>query len=203
MKAREVEIIGKPPRIRPLDRASVAEDLQKATNRLRSDIVGEAVPLPLEAIPEIMFTLCRWPDLWDRYMQLSLQIQGPNAMLPPRVRQLVILRTAWLLQAPYEWGEHVKHSKKVGIVTEEIGRVIEGPGASEWTEFESAILMAADELRENAMVCDATWDALGQQLDDGQRFELLVLIGQFTATAYVQNALRLRLEPGNRGLEAR
>ena len=33
--------------------------------------------------------------------------------------------------------------------------------------------------------------------------ELLIVIGQFTATAYFQNALRLRLEVGNDGLSAR
>ena len=32
--------------------------------------------------------------------------------------------------------------------------------------------------------------------------ELLVLIGQFTATAYFQNSLALRLEKGNEGLFA-
>jgi alkylhydroperoxidase family enzyme len=195
MQAREQEIIGKPPRIAPLDRESVADEVRAATNRIRGDILGNAAPLPLDAIPEIMFTLCRWPDLWDRYMQLALQTQGPNAMLPPRYRQLAILRTGWLLQAPYEWGEHVKHSKHVGITSDEIESVIDGPDATGWTSVERAILLAADELREGAMVCE--------ELDDGQRFELLVLIGQFTATAYFQNALRLRLEPGNPGMSAR
>jgi 4-carboxymuconolactone decarboxylase len=203
MQEREQEILGKPPRIAPLDRESVADDVRAATNRLRGDIMGDAAPLPLDVIPEIMFTLCRWPDLWDKYMQLATQTQGPNAMLPPRYRQLAILRTGWLLQAPYEWGEHVKHSKHVGITSDEIERVIKGPSAPEWSSIEGAILTTADELREGAMVCDATWAALGEELDDGQRFELLVLIGQFTATAYFQNALRLRLEPGNSGMSAR
>jgi 4-carboxymuconolactone decarboxylase len=200
---RDSEILGNGPRILPLDRVEAAEQARAATNRLRGDIVGDSAPLPLEAIPEIMFTLCRWPDLWDRYMALAIQTQGPAAMLSPRHRQLAILRTAWLLQAPYEWGEHVKHSKHFGISIEEIERVIAGPDAPEWEPLEGAIVRTADELRETVMVCDATWAALGTGLDDGQKFELLVLIGQFTATAYFQNALRLRLEPGNIGMAAR
>lgn len=203
MTDRDIEILGHAPRITPLDRESVADEVRAATNRLRGGIVGDAAPMPLDAIPEIMFTLCRWPDLWDRYMQLALQTQGPAAMLPPRLRQLAILRTGWLLQAPYEWGEHVKHSKHIGITTDEIEQVIVGPDAPGWTSLESAILRTADELRENVMVCDETWAALDAGLDDGQKFELLVLIGQFTATAYFQNALRLRLEPGNIGMAAR
>ena len=41
-----------------------------------------------------------------------------------------------------------------------------------------------------------------KRLNDHQLFELTVLIGQFTATAYFQNSLRLRLEAGNDGLNA-
>jgi len=43
---------------------------------------------------------------------------------------------------------------------------------------------------------------LAERLDEGQRVELLVLVGQFVATAYFQNSLRLRLDPGNPGLAA-
>jgi 4-carboxymuconolactone decarboxylase len=65
------------------------------------------------------------------------------------------------------------------------------------------VLQAAEELRERVMVSDATWAKLAEQLDDRQMFELMALIGQFTTIAYVQNSLRLRLEPGNAGLSAR
>lgn len=202
-RAREIEILGQPPRIAPLDRAASASDVRAATNRLRGDIVGDSAPLPIEGIPEIMFVLCRYPDLWDRIMALSLQMQGPTGVLPARDRQLAILRTAWLLQAPYEWGEHVRHSKKAGISSEEIERVTIGSAADGWDEHERAVLRAAEELRDHAFVGDATWEQLGSNLDDHQRFELLVLIGQFTTVAYFQNSLRLRLEPLNEGLAAR
>ena len=53
------------------------------------------------------------------------------------------------------------------------------------------------------MIGDGTWTELAQQFDEQQLVELLIVIGQFTATAYFQNALRLRLETGNEGLNAR
>ena len=81
--------------------------------------------------------------------------------------------------------------------------MIVGSSAPAWNEHERAILRSCEELRTNVMVSDATWDQLGKQLDDAQRFELLVLIGQFTSVAYMQNALRLQLEPSNQGLNAR
>ena len=72
-----------------------------------------------------------------------------------------------------------------------------------WDDHERAILEAVEQLHENAMVSDQTWSTLAMRFDDHQMFELLILIGQFTATAYFQNSLRLRLEAKNAGLAAR
>ncbi|MCB2076161.1 MAG: carboxymuconolactone decarboxylase family protein [Novosphingobium sp.] len=202
--AREQEVVGQAPRIPPVDREANAEAVIAPTGRLREAIVGkDAPPMTLDQIPEIMFTMCRWPELWERYMAVSIHLQGPQGRLEPRDRQLAILRTAWLLQAPFEWGEHVKTSKRVGITGEEVERVITGSSAPGWSAHDAAILRAAEELRERVMVSDETWSELGQKLDDGQCVELLILIGQFTTTAYFQNSLRLQLEPGSEGLSAR
>lgn len=203
MAARMEQILGQPPRMPPLDRESVAEQVQAATNRLRGGVVGDAAPMPLDAIPEIMFTLCKHQDLWDRLMGIALQMQGATGLLEPRDRQLAILRTAWLLQAPYEWGEHVRHSRAVGLTSEDVARVIVGSAAPEWSPFERAIMRACEELRAEVMIGDETWAQLAQKLSENQLFELVVLIGMFTNTAYFQNALRLRLEPNNVGLTAR
>jgi 4-carboxymuconolactone decarboxylase len=141
--------------------------------------------------------------LWDAIMALSLETQGPNAVLSPRVRELAALRTAWLVQAPYEWGEHVKHGKHIGLSAEEIEWIVIGSTAPGWDDFDRAVMRASEELHEDAMVSDATWAKLGERLNDHQRVEMLTLIGQFTMVAYIQNSLRLRLEPSNPGLSAR
>jgi 4-carboxymuconolactone decarboxylase len=203
IEERQNEVLGQPPRIAPQDRAANEHKVRDVTRALRAKIVRDERELPLEAIPEIMFTLCHHPDLWGKIMALSLQMQGDTGILPPRDRQLAILRTGWLLQAPYEWGQHVQWSKLASITSEEIERVTVGSSAPEWTTHERAVLQAAEELRERVMVSDATWAKLAEQLDDRQMFELMALIGQFTTIAYVQNSLRLRLEPGNAGLSAR
>lgn len=198
--AREAELLGKPARMEPLDRASVADEVRAVSTRLRGGIVGDGVELALDEIPEIMFVLHRHPELWGKVMALSMQLQGTAGLLCPRDRQLAILRTAWLLQAPFEWGEHVKQSRRLGLSEEDIERVTQGPSADGWTDHERAIISAADELRDTAYISDDTWRILCVTLDERQLFELVVLIGQFTNVAYFQNSLRLRLEPGNAGL---
>ena len=200
IRARHEEVLGQPPRLAPLDRQSVAEEVQAATRTLRGSVVADQPPLPLEAIPEIMFTMCRFPDLWQKMIDLTIEIQGPNAALGVRDRKLAILRAAWLCQAPYEFGEHVNQARRAGFTQDELERITEGSTASGWTAHERAILRATEELYADAMVSDQTWEQLAAGLDEQQLVELLVVVGQFVATAYFQNSLRLRMEAGNNGL---
>lgn len=202
--ARHAEVLGQPPRIAPVDRETVAGDVQATTQQLIRGIGGPAdMPPPVDAIPEIMFTLCRFPVLWQAVMDVTVPLQGPASTLPPRDRKLAILRTGWLCAAPYEFGEHVAQAKRMGIAAEEIDAITLGSSAKLWNDHERAVLEAVEELHENAMVSDRVWAKLATRFDEAQLFELLILVGQFTATAYFQNSLRLRLEAGNAGLAAR
>lgn len=204
IEARHAEVLGAPPRIGPRDWNMVAEQVVAETRHLIGGITGGSEPphLPLDAIPEIMFTLCRFPELWRSVVDVTLQLQGPSSSLPARDRKLAILRTGWLCQAPYEYGEHVNQARRMGFTADEVERIRTGSQAPEWNHHERAILRAAEELHAGAMVSDTTWAQLAEVYDDRQLFELLILVGQFTATAYFQNALKLRLEPGNAGLAA-
>jgi alkylhydroperoxidase family enzyme len=120
-----------------------------------------------------------------------------------RDRELLILRNAWLSQAPFEWGEHVRIAKGQGITGVEIQRIIEGSSAPGWSEHDRALLRTVEELHQDAMISDATWTVLARTLDEKQLVELPLLIGQYLTIAYTQNSLRMRLRDGNEGLSAR
>jgi alkylhydroperoxidase family enzyme len=199
---REQLIVGKPPRMPPLVGDEVTKSAMILTARLRKAALPGAPPLAVSEMPEIMTTLMCHPDLWERVALLSIQLLGHGA-LARRDAELAILRTAWLCQAPYEWGEHVVQGKNAGVTAKEIGRIIAGSSARGWSAHDRAILRAVEELHDDAMITDATWRRLAKRLDHKQLFELLVLIGQFTSVAYFQNAVRLRLPAKNLGLSAR
>ncbi len=172
------------------------------TGRLRKAALPDAAPLAVTEMPEIMATLMCHPDLWERVALVSIQLVGRGA-LKRRDAELAVLRTAWLCQAPYEWGEHVVQGKNAGLTGKEIERVIVGASARGWGQSDRAILRTVEELHDDSMIKDATWKVLARSFSDKQIFELLVLIGQFTMVAYFQNALRLRLPANNIGLRAR
>lgn len=201
-RARETQVLGAPPRIAPLNPEDAYELAIANTASLRKAASRDAENLSLADIPELVFTLLKHPDLYQAIAALSIQLLG-RGRLSPRARELAVLRTAWLWQAPYEWGEHVKLAHAAGITSEEIERVIVGSAAPGWDAHEAALLRAVEELIEDAMISDETWAVLAQRLDEQQLFELPVLVGQFTNVAFFQNALRLRLEDHNPGLQAR
>lgn len=222
--SREAEILGNGPRIAPLEVDQMSDELrtmvmnmqavnQALDSRSKGELaklvasenqasVEDAMQQQLAKLPEIMGTMLRHPQLFERQTEIGLQLLGRGA-LKPRERELAVLRIGWLCRAPYEWGEHVHVAKNIGISSEEIERITQGSSAPEWNELERAILQAVEELHGNAMISDATWNILQQYFNEQQLIELPILVGQYQTVAYYQNSLRLQLHEGNLGLKAR
>jgi alkylhydroperoxidase family enzyme len=197
MRAREAHILGKPPRITPLKASELGKEASETALAMRKAATGSSS----DEVTEFTATMLRHPALYRCHVALGLQLY--RGALEPRDRELAVLRIGWLCKAPYEWGEHVKIGKLVGLTPEEIERVIRGSTAPGWNEHERAIIRATEELLEDAMISDETWSILTKKLDEKQLIELPMLVGNYVALAYFQNSLRLRLIPGNPGLSAR
>ena len=195
--AREAEINGKPQRVESLRLAEVSQEQRDLINNIRATI-GLT---PTDNIPGYSLLMIKHPELFRR--QLEMGIAFFKGRVAPRERELAVLRTAWLLRAPFEWGEHVDIAKRYGITAEEIERVIQGSGAPGWSAHEAAILAAVEEMLSEQAVSDETWATLAQSWDDQQLIEFPLMVGQYVATALQQNALRVRLAPDNPGLTHR
>lgn len=153
-------------------------------------------------LPDFITTMLRHPGLYQTHLGLGLFLF--KGAMTVRDRELAILRTGWLCQAPYEWGEHVKIGKNLaGVTDEEIERVMTGSTADGWSEHERALLCAVEELHADAMISDETWAVLAKNMNEQQLLELPVLIGQYMGVAFLQNSIRARPIEGNTGLAAR
>lgn len=196
--ARQAYVTGQPPRIAPLSHDSYGTEALSMVNELRASL---DLP-PGTDISEYFATMLRHPQLMQRQIEMSKLLF--NGELSPRDRELAILRVAWLLRAPYEWGEHVHVGKRLaGLSTEDIERVTVGSSATGWTEHERALLRAVEELLADAMISDETWAILARGLNDKQLLEFPLLVGFYQSIAYLQNSVRFRLGPGNVGLTER
>ena len=195
--AREADITGKPQRIGPLGVEELGGETLELINRLR----GSAGSAPTDNIPEYFRTMIRHPEIFRCQAEMGTVIF--KGALPPRERELAVLRNAWLLRAPYEWGEHVAIGKRYGVTPEEIERIIQGSAAPGWSEHEAAILRGVEELLVDQMISDETWAVLAKSWNEKQLIEFPMMVGQYVATALVQNTLRMRLGPANPGMTAR
>lgn len=200
-RAREAYITGRPPRIPPMtaeEMGSLGKDAADMVWNLRA-----ALSLPQTGtLPEFITTMLRHPGLYQTHLALGLFLF--KGAMTVRDRELAILRTGWLCQAPYEWGEHVKIGRNLaGVTDEEIRRVMTGSSADGWSEHERALLRAVEELYADAMISDETWAVLAKNLNQQQLIELPVLVGQYMGVAFLQNSIRARPMEGNAGLSAR
>lgn len=205
---RHADIIHKPPRITPSSDTDVVRAAQRHVAKLRTTGGGQSAAVDPDSIdasmiPEMILSLmgCH-PDLYEKVAEVSVALMA-HSRLPRRDLELVVLRTDWLCQSPYNWSEHVAIAKRFGITSEEIERVTEGSAAAGWSEHEQALLRAVEELHGNALLSDNTWNTLSIVFSDDQIFELIVLVGQFTLVTYFQNSLRFRLASDSGGLLAR
>jgi alkylhydroperoxidase family enzyme len=198
MDAREHQILGAPPRIEPLRQDELSEEAADLARDIGA-VLGYEAPEELTTYFAIM---SRHPRLYRSQIEAGIQLLGSGA-LPPQERELMVLRTAWLCGAPYEWAEHVAIARKLGITEEMVDRITLGPEAPGWSELHRALLLAVAELVDDKMISDATWAILAAHLDDRQLIELPALVGQYVAVAMIQNSLRLPLTNDRRGFRER
>ena len=123
-----------------------------------------------------------------------------NATIPPRERELLILRTAWLSRGDYIWGRHDVIGQDAGLTTEEISRVTTGPDAAGWSDFDAALLRASDDLHAKRFVSDATWNTLADRYSESQLREVVMIVGNYTQLSMFHNTLGAQLDEGVEGL---
>jgi 4-carboxymuconolactone decarboxylase len=146
----------------------------------------------------IFATLARHPKLFQRWATFggTLLLAGT---LVPRDRELLILRTAWLCRAEYEWRQHVAIALAAGLTQDEIDRIATAEGSTDtdgWSDDDAALLRAADELHASAVITDETWAQLAARLDERQLIEVCMLAGQYHLVAFTVNSLGVEPEPG-------
>ena len=67
----------------------------------------------------IFATLAHHPKLMKRWMVFGNHVLAKST-LPPRDREILILRTGWNCRAPYEWGQHVAIRVGIGITDDDV-----------------------------------------------------------------------------------
>jgi 4-carboxymuconolactone decarboxylase len=142
-------------------------------------------------MPAVFRTYARHFRLGEPWLQFSAALMTDPA-LDPRYREIVVLRVSWRTRSAYEWHQHVRLSRQVGLSAEHVQAVIDGPEASLWAPVERTLLTATDELIDGFVVSDRTWAQLSAHFDETQLIELLFVVGAYVCNALVLNSLGLQ-----------
>ena len=136
-----------------------------------------------EAAGNLLATLVRHPKLTRAFLRFNGHLLY-SSTLPPRLRELAVLRVAHVHGSEYEWHHHVRMGREVGLTDDVIDGIQRGEVSD---ELDQAIVRAVDELQDKSAVSDTTWAVLSDHLDERQRMDLVFTIGCYGALAMAIN----------------
>ena len=157
-----------------------------------------AILVPRERNGEVLgvwSTCANAPRLCNAWLEFTDYLLRESS-LPIRDRELLILRIGYLNQGAYEWAAHRGLALSVGINEDELKDITTGSSADSWSEWDSALLKAAEELHEAALVSEETWATLSRQYDKRQMMEVVFTVGQYNLVAMYLNSLGVQFEEG-------
>ena len=170
-------------RIAPLSDAELNDDQKEVLKPFGNRVLN------------IFRTLVRAPKALQRFNEWGGYVLSRRNDLPPREREIVILRTGFLCKSGYEWTQHVGIGKREGLTDDEIVRIKKGAEAG-WSAADAALIRASDELHKDQFITDATWKALGAQFTQKQCMDVVFTAGQYTQVSMFLNTFGVQLDAG-------
>jgi len=167
------------PRISPLPEAQFTDEHKQRIAKF----------LPAGARPGNGFrTLLNVPELVDRTMTFHNYVTQDSS-LPPRIRELLVLRTAWLHGSDVIWRERTPFARKAGLTNDELRKIAQGPGAAGWDAFEANLLRMADQLFRNSFVNDSVYKVMAARYNTCNLMDAGVTVADVASLALLYNTL--------------
>lgn len=148
-----------------------------------------------DQVSNALATFANHPALAKAFLRFNVHLLY-SSTLPPRIRELAILRVAHRRHCAYEWAHHVELAKQAGINDDEVAavRFDAGEDPGHFDAFECTVLTGVDELDEKSELSDQTWATLGERLDDRQRMDYIFTVGCYTLLAMAFNTFGIELD---------
>jgi 4-carboxymuconolactone decarboxylase len=112
-----------------------------------------------------------------------------ESSLPPRDRELLILRIAALSRAVSVWNTHVPIARGAGLTNTDVARAGGVPDARGWSDFDGALLRAADELHAQSFISDGTWNALARRYSRQQLMDAVFTVAHYSMWGMTMNTI--------------
>lgn len=141
----------------------------------------------------VLNTFAHHPALAEPFLNYNYYLLR-SSTLPARLRQIAIMRVAWLRKSRYVWSSHLRTSLRAGLEAQDFEPIKEGPDAAYWNDQEKFVLYATDELVTTSNIENHSWQALSEMLDRQQLLDFLFTVGTYLQISLVTNAIRIERE---------
>ncbi len=114
-----------------------------------------------------------------------------------RLRELMIMRIAWVTGSEYEWTQHWRVASEASIPPEDVLAVRDWRGSDRLTAADRAILTATDESLAGRTISDASWAEVAKHVTSpGELVEFVIALGNWTAFSMLLRHMQVPLEAG-------
>ncbi|MCU1461704.1 MAG: carboxymuconolactone decarboxylase [Acidimicrobiales bacterium] len=127
-----------------------------------------------------------------------LALLARDARLDSRLRELAIMRIGWLTESDYEWTQHWRIARKLGVPDDDLLGVRDWKAYAGFGPAERAVLMAADELVVDGSITATTFGECSEALQDDELvlLELVATLSTWRMIASILQSLDVPLEEG-------
>jgi 4-carboxymuconolactone decarboxylase len=117
-----------------------------------------------------------------------------RSALPPRERELVILRIGYLNRSEYEFAHHARMGLEAGLTEAEVRRVAVDPASPEWSPFDRALIEAVDAIKYDMQLSDDLYARLSERYSVNQMIDLVMTVGNYNMVSTALNIFGVELE---------
>ena len=132
------------------------------------------------------------------YVGLNWQRLGNSLLkgeeLPPKLRELAVLRVGHVVGSEYELTQHSRIGLAAGLTREQLDAIPHWEDSAEFTEEERVVLAYSDEVERDIKVKDETFARLSGFLGEHAIVELTVVVGYYGMVSRFLVALEVELE---------
>jgi AhpD family alkylhydroperoxidase len=182
-------------RVRQVSLTEATPEVRKLYQQIFGDRDPVAQPGTATGSPgDYWTTLALVPDILKLSSDALFALLQPGRKLEARYRELAILRTAIVGDCRFEYSQHMKVARALGVPEEKLVAIKAWTTSAQFDQTERAVMAAADELIGRNLVEDATFGALKHHFTDEQIVELFLVIATYRMHGLLVRALHLEFD---------
>jgi alkylhydroperoxidase family enzyme len=182
-------------RLRPVSLSEATPEIRKIYQQFFGDRDPVTHPGTATGTPgDYWTTFALVPDVLKMSYESLFALLQPGRILEPRFRELAILRAGIVGDSKFEYSQHMKVARMVGISEDKLAAIKGWTTSNLFDETERAVMAAADEMVGRNLIEDPTFASLKRHFTDAQIMELVFVIATWRMHGMIVRALRLEYD---------